>query len=158
MRGRKYEEEPSGDAAIFEYAMVNFADSAATTRSPGKGEAHSPARGHPIDGHDHRLGRTRQTRDRAMEIRGQLLDHHPDAVGVVVEVLDVAPAQKALPAPVTTMQRTARSSSASRVAWKRSPPRARFKGVVGFGTVEREGGHAVFDLIADRLVAHTGLL
>ena len=124
----------------------------------GQGEAHTPARRHPVDGHDHRLGRPGQARDRAVEIRGQLLDHHPDAVGVVVEVLDVAARAEGLA--------RARDDDAAHGAVlvrfeggvKEIAAQGEVQGVVGFGTVEREGGHAVFDLIADRLVAHTGLL
>ena len=96
MRGRKYDEEPSGDAAIFEYAIVNFADSAATTRSPASARLMPAAGRHAVDGHDDRLGRARQARDRAVQIRRQLLDQDADAVRVVVEVLDVAARAKRL--------------------------------------------------------------
>ena len=50
----------------------------------------------------------------------------PMRSGLSLKSLTSPPAQNALPAPVTTMQRTARSSSASSVAWKRSRPSARF--------------------------------
>ena len=93
-----------------------------------------------------------------MEIRGQLLDHHPDAVGVVVEVLDVAARAEGLA--------RARDDDAAHGAVlvgfeggvEEIAAQGEVQGVVGFGTVERDGGHAVFDLVADRLVAHTGLL
>src|SRR5438093_2561173 len=47
-RGRKYDDEPSGLAAIREYAIVNFADSAATTRSPESARLNPPPAATPL--------------------------------------------------------------------------------------------------------------
>src|SRR2546430_16828963 len=47
-RGRKYDDEPSGLAAIREYAIVNFADSAATTRSPESARLKPPPAATPL--------------------------------------------------------------------------------------------------------------
>src|SRR5260370_1357372 len=48
MRGKKYEDEPSGEAAIFEYAIANLADSAATTRSPASARLMPPPAATPF--------------------------------------------------------------------------------------------------------------
>src|SRR5437870_9152460 len=47
-RGRKYDDEPSGVAAIFEYAIVKRADSAASTRSPESAKETPPPAATPL--------------------------------------------------------------------------------------------------------------
>ena len=47
-RGRKYDAEPSGVAAIFEYAIVKRADSAANTRSPESAKESPPPAATPF--------------------------------------------------------------------------------------------------------------
>src|SRR5947199_7475704 len=47
-RGRKYEDDPSGVAAIFEYAIVKRADSAAITRSPESANESPPPAATPL--------------------------------------------------------------------------------------------------------------
>src|SRR5258705_10436779 len=127
MRGRKYDEEPSGDAAIFEYAMVNFADSAATTRSPARARLMPPPAATPLTAMITGLT-VRARRDTApwRYVVSSLITT-PMRSALSLNPLTSPPHHKAFPAPVTTIQRTARSPSASRVAWNRAPPRARFK-------------------------------
>src|SRR6266542_3545252 len=80
-------------------AVSRLARSAKPVIRAVNGVAAGGGMSHAIDGHDHGLGRSRETRDRAMEIRRQLLDHHPDAIGIIVEVLDVAARAESLPRP-----------------------------------------------------------
>src|SRR5207244_8395039 len=47
-RGKKYDDDPSGVAAIFEYAIVNLADSAASTRSPHSANENPPPAATPL--------------------------------------------------------------------------------------------------------------
>ena len=89
-RGRKYDEEPSGEAAIFEYAMVNFADSAATTRSPESAKLIPPPAAMPLTAMITGFVVARQPRHRPVQVGRQLLDQDADALGIVREVLDVA--------------------------------------------------------------------
>src|SRR4030095_1178170 len=124
MRGRKYDEEPSGDAAIFEYAMVNFADSAATTRSPDRARLIPPPAATPLTAMITGLAvrARRETAPWRYVVSSLITTPMRSALSLKSLTSPPAPqglappAQKALPAPVTTMQRTARSSSASRVA------------------------------------------
>ncbi len=57
----------------------------------------------------------------------------PMRSGLSAKSFTSPPAQNAFPAPVITMQRTARSSSASRVAWNRSRPSVRFSALYASG-------------------------
>ena len=78
----------------------------------------------------------------------------PIRSGLSAKSLTSPPAQNALPAPVITMQRTARSSSASSAGVEQVAPERQVQGVVGVGPIERDGGDAVLHLVAQRLVGH----
>src|SRR5215831_3716958 len=111
-RGRKYDDEPSGDAAIFEYAIVNLADSAATTRSPESAKLMPPPAATPLTAVITGFC-DRQRRDTVpWRYVVSSLIRMPIRSGLSAKSLTSPPAQNARPAPVITMHRTARSSSA----------------------------------------------
>jgi hypothetical protein len=98
--------------------MVNFADSVATTRSPASARLMPPPAAMPFTAMITGFGE-RASRDTApCRYVVSCLTRIPTRPAFSWKDLTSPPAQKALPAPVTTTQRTARSSSASSAASK----------------------------------------
>ena len=103
-----------------EYAIVNFADSAAITRSPARASASPPPAATPLTAVITGFGvRTRRETAPWMNVVSSL-SRIPMRGRLCVNSLTSPPPQKALPAPVSTTQRTAGSSSTSSTAPKSS--------------------------------------
>src|SRR5262249_37214025 len=105
-RGRKYDDDPSGVAAIFEYAIVKRADSAPTTRARESAKLNPPPAATPFTAMITGLS-LRQKRDTApCRYVVNSLTRAPMRSRLSTKSLTSPPAQKARPAPVTTTQRT----------------------------------------------------
>ncbi len=106
---------------------MNFADSAATTRSPESARLIPPPAAMPFTAITTGF-MVRASREIApCRYVVSSLTRTPIRSGLSAKSLTSPPAQNAFPAPVITTHRTARSSSASSAAWKRSRPSARFR-------------------------------
>src|SRR5215510_14767623 len=102
--------------------MVKRADSAATTRSPARARLIPPPAATPLTAMITGFAvRARRETAPCRYVVSSLITT-PMRSALSLKSLTSPPAQKAFPVPVITMQRAARSSSASRVAWKSSPP------------------------------------
>jgi hypothetical protein len=93
-----------------------------------------------------------------VQVGRQLLDHDPDAVRIVVEVLDVAAGAKRLPcardddashgAVLIGLERGAEEIAGQR----------QVQGIVGLGTIHCDRGDGVLDLVADGVVMWLSLV